>query len=83
MQRIGEIIESSTTRFTAGGEQTLEDGRRALRVDFSVTSPPPAHAHPETRGTLWFERGTGLVRASITRDLDCHAASTTVYRLKR
>lgn len=61
--------------FVTAGEHTLDDGRRALRVDFTVAE--------KTRGTLWFERGAGLVKAAITKDLDCHTASTTVYRLKR
>lgn len=69
--------------FTTGGEQTLDDGRRALRVDFRVASAEKHAGHAETRGVLWFERGIGVVRASITKDLDCHSASTTVYRLKR
>ena len=69
--------------FATGSEQTLDDGRRALRVVFSVTSPEKHAGHAATRGALWFERGTGLVRASITKDLDCHSATTTVYRLKR
>ena len=69
--------------FTTGSEQTLDDGRRALRVDFTVASPEKHAGHAATRGILWFERGAGIVRASITKDLDCHSASTTVYRLKR
>ena len=69
--------------FVTAGEQTLDDGRRALRVDFSVASTEKHAGHAGTRGVLWFERGAGLVRASITKDLDCHSASTTVYRLKR
>ena len=69
--------------FIVAGEQTLDDGRRALRVDFSVASAEKHAGHAGTRGALWFERGTGLARASITKDLDCHTASTTVYRLKR
>ena len=69
--------------FVVSGEQTLDDGRRALRVDFTVASTEKHAAPAATRGVLWFERGAGLVRASITKDLDCHSASTTVYRLKR
>ena len=60
--------------FTVAGEQTLDDGRRALRVDFQIAD--------RVRGALCFERGVGLVKASITKDLDCHSASTTVYRLQ-
>lgn len=69
--------------FTVGGEQPLDDGRRALRVDFTVAAPEKHAGHAGTRGALWFERGTGLVKASLIKDLDCHTASTTVYRLKR
>jgi hypothetical protein len=69
--------------FVVAGEQTLDDGRRALRVDFNVASGEKHAGHAATRGALWFERGTGLVKASITKDLDCHSATTTVYRLKR
>ncbi len=69
--------------FVTGCEQTLDDGRRALRVDFTVASAEKHAGHAATRGVLWFERGIGVVRASITKDLDCHSASTTVYRLKR
>jgi hypothetical protein len=69
--------------FVTSGEQTLDDGRRALRVDFNVASTEKHAGHAATRGVLWFERGAGLVKASITKDLDCHSATTTVYRLKR
>ena len=69
--------------FVVGGEHALDDGRRALRVDFSVAAPEKHAGHAGTRGALWFERGAGLVKASITKDLDCHTASTTVFRLKR
>lgn len=68
--------------FTTGAEQTLEDGGRALRVDFQVTAAERHAGHAETRGSLWFRRGTGLVKASLTKDLDCHSASTTVWRLR-
>jgi hypothetical protein len=61
--------------FTAAGERTMDDGRRALQVDFQVAD--------RARGVLCFERGVGLVKAAITKDLDCHSGSTTVYRLKR
>lgn len=85
--RPGETWNGSLGReevsFIAGGEQTLDDGRRALRVDFSVAATEAHAGHEGTRGALWFERGAGLVRASLTKDLDCHTASTTVYRLKR
>ena len=68
--------------FTTGTEQTLDDGRRALRIDFQIAAPEKHAGHAETRGALWFQRGTGLVKASITKDLDCHSASTTVWRLR-
>lgn len=85
--RAGDAWSGSLGReeasFTVAGEHTLDDGRRALRVDFSVVSGEKHAGHAGTRGALWFERGAGLVKASLTRDLDCHSASTTVYRLKR
>lgn len=71
--------------FTAGATETLEqEGRRwtALRVSFSVTRPELHAGHPPTEGELWFARGTGLVRARITKDLDCQASAGTVWVLK-
>lgn len=71
--------------FTAGGPEALEDdGRRwtAQRVTFRVTRPDLHAGHAPTEGDLWFARGTGLVRARITKDLDCQATSATVWSLR-
>ena len=85
--RAGDAWSGSLGReevaFVTAGEQTLDDGRRALRVDFTVASTEKHAGHAATRGVLWFERGAGLVKAAVTKDLDCHSATTTVYRLKR
>lgn len=61
--------------FSAAGERAMDDGRRALQVEFQIAD--------RVRGALFFERGVGLVKAAITKDLDCHSGATTVYRLKR
>ena len=70
--------------FTAGAPEHLEEsGRRwtALRVSFRVTRPELHAGHPPTEGDLWFARGTGLVRARITQDLDCRAHGETLWTL--
>ncbi len=73
-------------RFLTEGDEDVEAGEtrlRALHVSFTVAAPEKHAGHAPTRGDLWFAPGTGIVRAQVTRDLDCHSASTKVYRLKR
>lgn len=67
--------------FIAKATELLE-GRTTLRVSFAVTRPELHAGHPPTEGDLWFERGTGLVRARITKDLDCQATGGTLWILK-
>ena len=72
-------------KFTVADEELLESGARrekALRVAFEVAKPALHAGHAATKGDLWFAAGRGLVRAQVTTDLDCHSASTQVYRLK-
>jgi len=72
--------------FTAGAPERVEVGDRmakAVRVHFTVANEARHSGHAPTHGDLWFEAGTGIVRAQLTQDLDCHSGTTTVYRLKR
>jgi hypothetical protein len=73
-------------RFLTEGEEDVEAGEarlRALHVSFTVASPEKHAGHAPTRGDLWFAPGIGIIRAQVTRDLDCHSASTKLFRLKR
>lgn len=72
-------------RFTVGSEEEVETATsrvRALHVSFTVTAPEKHAGHAATKGDLWFASGTGIVRAQVTKDLDCHSAETKVYLLK-
>ena len=72
-------------RITVGAEEEVETANsrvRALHVSFTVTAPVKHAGHPPTRGDLWFAAGTGIVRAQVTKDLDCHSAESKVYLLK-
>jgi len=70
--------------FTLRGEETVERADtkvQALHVEF--TAAVQKHAgHTPTHGDVWFAAGLGIVRAQVTTDLDCHTATTKVYRLK-
>jgi hypothetical protein len=71
--------------FTFRGETFLELGterHRALLVEFESAETARHAGHPPTRGDLWFVAGKGLVRARLTRDLDCHSHSVREYRRK-
>jgi hypothetical protein len=71
--------------FTTGAEERVELGPRvvkAVHVNFIVTEATRHQGHSPTHGDLWFEAGTGIVKAQLTKDLDCHSGTTTVYRLK-
>jgi hypothetical protein len=71
-------------RFTCRGEETLVQGDarlQALHVEFSAASERHA-GHTASHGDVWFAAGTGVVRAQLTTDLDCHTAMTKVYQLK-
>jgi hypothetical protein len=72
-------------KFTMRGDSEVETaaGRiRALHVEFGVAAPGKHAGHAATRGELWFSRGVGLVRAQVTKDLDCHSAESRVWTLK-
>ncbi len=72
-------------RFTVGSGEEVETATsrvRALHVSFTVTAASKHEGHAATRGDLWFAAGTGIVRAQVTKDLDCHSAETKVYLLK-
>jgi hypothetical protein len=71
--------------FTTGPEERVELGARvvkAVRVGFIVSEATKHQGHSPTHGDLWYEGGTGIVKAQSTKDLDCHSGTTTVYRLK-
>jgi hypothetical protein len=71
--------------FTTGAEERVELGTRvvkAIRVSFIVAEATRHQGHAPTHGDLWFEAGIGIVKARLTKDLDCHSGTTTVYRLK-
>jgi len=72
--------------FTTGPEERVELADRvvkAVRVNFTVSDGKKHEGHAPTHGDLWFEAGTGIVKAQLTKDLDCHSGTTTVYRLKK
>jgi hypothetical protein len=72
--------------FTTGAEERVELGDRiqkATRVSFAIAEPKKHEGHSPTNGALWFAPGVGIVKAQITKDLDCHSGTTTVYRLKK
>lgn len=73
-----------TLTFTLRGEETVERGEtkvQALHVEFTASARKHA-GHAATHGDVWFAAGLGIVRAQVTNDLDCHTATTKVYRLK-
>lgn len=85
----GDTWKSSLGReeltFTFRGEEPLELGDervRALHVEFSSADTPRHKGHGAVRGDLWFVAGRGLVRAELTKDLDCHSHTTRSYRRK-
>lgn len=85
----GDTWKSSLGRedlsFTFRGEEPLELGDervRALHVEFSSADPLHQKGHSATRGDLWFVAGRGLVRAELTKDLDCHSHTTRSFRTK-
>ncbi|HLF95132.1 MAG TPA: hypothetical protein VJB14_16810 [Planctomycetota bacterium] len=72
--------------FTTGPEERVELGDRvlkAVRVTFAISEPRKHQGHAATHGDLWFAAGLGIVKAQVTKDLDCHSGTTTVYRLKK
>lgn len=77
-------LGKETLTFTLRGEETVERGDtkvQALHVQFSASAQKHA-GHAATQGDVWFAAGVGIVRAQVTTDLDCHTATTKVYRLK-
>jgi hypothetical protein len=87
--REGETWKGSLGRdgvsFTAGAQERVETAggiRKAYRVSFTVGDSRRAEAPSPTHGDLWFSPGVGLVRAQLTKDLDCHSGTTTTYLLK-
>lgn len=78
-------LGKETVTFTTGPEERVELGDRvvkATRVNFTVSEPRKHEGHSPTNGDLWFAAGVGIVKAQVTKDLDCHSGTTTVYRLK-
>ena len=72
--------------FTTGPEERVElDARvlKAVRVSFTVSEAKKHAGHAPTHGELWFTAGLGIVKAQVTKDLDCHSGTTTIYRLKK
>ena len=72
--------------FTTGPEERVELADqvvKAVRVNFIVSDGKKHEGHSPTHGDLWFQAGTGMVKAQLTKDLDCHSGTTTVYRLKK
>lgn len=79
----GTLGKESLT-FTLRGEETVERSDtkvQALHVEFTASAQKHA-GHTPTHGDVWFAAGLGIVRAQVTTDLDCHTATTKVYRLK-
>ena len=77
-------LGKETLTFTLRGEETVERGDtkvQALHVEFTASAQKHA-GHTPTHGDVWFAAGQGIVRAQVTTDLDCHTATTKVYRLK-
>ena len=77
-------LGKETLTFTLRGEETVErtDTKvQALHVEFTASTRKHA-GHTPTHGDVWFAAGLGIVRAQVTTDLDCHTATTKVYRLK-
>jgi hypothetical protein len=77
-------LGKETLTFTLRGEETVERGDtkvQALHVEFTASAQKHA-GHTPTHGDVWFAAGLGIVRAQVTTDLDCHTATTKVYRLK-
>jgi hypothetical protein len=77
-------LGKETLTFTLRGEETVERGDtkvQALHVEFTASAKKHA-GHTPTQGDVWFAAGLGIVRAQVTTDLDCHTATTKVYRLK-
>jgi len=74
-----------TVAFTSGAQERVETAggvRKAFRVSFTVGDSRRADGPTPTHGDLWFSPGVGLVRAQLTKDLDCHSGTTTTYLLK-
>lgn len=72
--------------FTSGPEERVELDQRvlkAVRVAFTVSEAKKHAGHSPTHGDLWFTAGLGIVKAQVTKDLDCHSGTTTIYRLKK
>jgi hypothetical protein len=72
--------------FTTGPEERVELSDRvlkAVRVTFTISEPKKHQGHSPTHGALWFAAGVGIVKAQVTKDLDCHSGTTTVYSLKK
>jgi len=77
-------LGKETLTFTLRGEETIERGEtkvQAVHVEFTASAQKHA-GHTATHGDVWFAAGLGIVRAHVTTDLDCHTATTKVYRLK-
>lgn len=77
-------LGKETLTFTLRGEETVERGEtkvQALHVSFTASTQKHA-GHQATQGDVWFSAGLGIVRAQVTTDLDCHTATTKIYRLK-
>lgn len=77
-------LGKETLTFTMRGEEAIERGDtrvKALRVEYTASSEKHA-GHAPTRGDVWFAAGLGIVKAQLTTDLDCHSATTKLYRLK-
>jgi hypothetical protein len=77
-------LGKETLTFTLRGEETVERGEtkvQALHVYFTASTQKHA-GHQATQGDVWFAAGLGVVRAQVTTDLDCHTATTRIYRLK-
>ena len=72
--------------FTTGAEERVELADRvikATRINFTISEPKKHEGHAPTHGDLWFAAGLGIAKAQVTKDLDCHSGTTTVYRLKK